>query len=220
MRRALRSREDRPSCPARSARTFTFWTASTATSASPSARTMPTSPTRRRPGRSPSATSSSRGGRLYPGDERTLTWAGRSRRRTSSRTGQTPATTAGTATSSAPRTAVPTSRSPASSGPLASFLADAPRPGFFVRREDDGSLTACGRWARPRPGASREAGRLGDFPRRRRRAAVRVRRSRSSGRSAPPRADARQKDTSCLSGTTIRSARSCPGSSRPAPSPG
>jgi putative selenate reductase len=29
---------------------------------------------------------------------------------------------------------------------LASFLADAPRPGFFVRREADGSLTARGRW--------------------------------------------------------------------------
>lgn len=29
---------------------------------------------------------------------------------------------------------------------LASFLADAPRPGFFVRREKDGALAARGRW--------------------------------------------------------------------------
>jgi putative selenate reductase len=31
-------------------------------------------------------------------------------------------------------------------GSLASFLADAPRSGFFVRREDDGALAARGRW--------------------------------------------------------------------------
>ncbi len=70
---------------------------------------------------------------------------------------------------------------------LFSFLADAPRPGFFLRRETDGSIAARGPLGRPRRHAARRPGRIGPLPRRGRRAPVRVRRSRGSGGGADPR---------------------------------
>ena len=86
-------------------------------------------------------------GRLSPGDERTLTVGGEKSSAHQLANWADACNDCGNCDVFCPEDGGPYIEKPRLFGSLASFLADAPRPGFFVRREDDGSLAASGRWA-------------------------------------------------------------------------
>jgi putative selenate reductase len=86
------------------------------------------------------------GGRLSPGDERTLTLGGEKSSTHQIANWADLCNDCGNCDVFCPEDGGPYIEKPRLFGSLASFLADAPRPGFFVRREDDGSLAAQGRW--------------------------------------------------------------------------
>ena len=131
-----------------------------------------------------------RDGRLSPGDERTFRVGGEKSSPHQIANWADACNDCGNCDVFCPEDGGPYIEKPRLFASLASFLADAPRPGFFVRREDDGSLAARGRWGGRDVELLVRPGRLGAFPGRRRRAAVRVRRSRGSGGGAHPRAAA------------------------------
>jgi putative selenate reductase len=87
------------------------------------------------------------GGRLSPGDERTFTAGGPKSSAHQLANWADACNDCGNCDVFCPEDGGPYIEKPRLFGSLASFLADAPRPGFFVRREDDGSLAARGRWA-------------------------------------------------------------------------
>jgi putative selenate reductase len=88
-----------------------------------------------------------RGGGLSPGDERTFTAGGPKSSAHQLANWADACNDCGNCDVFCPEDGGPYIEKPRLFGSLASFLADAPRPGFLVRREDDGSLTARGRWA-------------------------------------------------------------------------
>ncbi len=88
----------------------------------------------------------SRGGRLSPADERTLAWgAGKSPTHQIANWADA-CNDCGNCDVFCPEDGGPYIEKPRIFRSLASFLSDDPRPGFFVLREEDGSLTAYGRW--------------------------------------------------------------------------
>ncbi|HEX2798913.1 MAG TPA: 4Fe-4S dicluster domain-containing protein, partial [Thermoanaerobaculia bacterium] len=87
------------------------------------------------------------GGRLSPGDERTFAAGGPKSSAHQLANWADACNDCGNCDVFCPEDGGPYIEKPRLFGSLASFLADAPRPGFLVRREDDGSLTARGRWA-------------------------------------------------------------------------
>jgi putative selenate reductase len=88
-----------------------------------------------------------RGGCLLPGDERTFSAGGPKSSAHQLANWADACNDCGNCDVFCPEDGGPYIEKPRLFGSLASFLADAPRPGFFVRREDDGSLAARGRWA-------------------------------------------------------------------------
>ena len=86
------------------------------------------------------------GGRLSPGDERTLTLGGPKSSAHQLANWADACNDCGNCDVFCPEDGGPYIEKPRLFSSLASFLADAPRSGFFVRREDDGSLAASGRW--------------------------------------------------------------------------
>jgi putative selenate reductase len=86
------------------------------------------------------------GGRLSPGDEQTFTMGGKTSSTHQLANWADACNDCGNCDVFCPEDGGPYIEKPRLFGSLASFLADAPRPGFFVRREDDGSLVANGRW--------------------------------------------------------------------------
>ena len=87
-----------------------------------------------------------RDGRLSPGDERTLTVGGEKSSTHQIANWADLCNDCGNCDVFCPEDGGPYIEKPRLFGSLASFLADAPHPGFFVRRENDGSLAAHGRW--------------------------------------------------------------------------
>ncbi len=130
----------------RSGRTSTSSTASTATSAYPSARTTRTSPTRRLPRTIAYRDLVVEGGRLVPGEERTLSLGGGKSSWHQIASWADACNDCGNCDVFCPEDGGPYVEKPRLFSSLSSFVADAPRPGFFVRREADGSLGARGRW--------------------------------------------------------------------------
>jgi putative selenate reductase len=86
------------------------------------------------------------GGHLSPGEEQTLTLGGRESSTHQIANWADACNDCGNCDVFCPEDGGPYIEKPRLFGSLASFLADAPRPGFFIRREEDGSLAACGRW--------------------------------------------------------------------------
>jgi len=87
------------------------------------------------------------GGRLSPGDERTFTAGGPKSSAHQLANWADACNDCGNCDVFCPEDGGPYVEKPRLFGSLASFSADAPRPGFFVRRENDGSLAARGRWS-------------------------------------------------------------------------
>jgi putative selenate reductase len=87
-----------------------------------------------------------RGGRLSPGDEQTLTLGGEKSSTHQLANWADLCNDCGNCDVFCPEDGGPYIEKPRLFESLDSFLADAPRPGFFVRREGDGSLAALGRW--------------------------------------------------------------------------
>jgi putative selenate reductase len=87
-----------------------------------------------------------RGDRLFPGEERTLTLGGKDASTHQIANWAGACNDCGNCDVFCPEDGGPYIEKPRLFESLAFFLADAPRPGFFVRREDDGSLAADGRW--------------------------------------------------------------------------
>ena len=87
------------------------------------------------------------GGRLLPGDERTFTAGGPKSSPHQLANWADACNDCGNCDVFCPEDGGPYIEKPRLFSSLESFLADAPRPGFFARREDDGSLAARGRWA-------------------------------------------------------------------------
>jgi putative selenate reductase len=87
------------------------------------------------------------GGRLSPGDERTFTAGGPKSSAHQIANWADACNDCGNCDVFCPEDGGPYIEKPRLFSSLASFLADAPRPGFFVRREGDGSLSASGRWS-------------------------------------------------------------------------
>jgi putative selenate reductase len=87
-----------------------------------------------------------RGGRLSPGDERTFRSGGPKSSTHQLANWADACNDCGNCDVFCPEDGGPYIEKPRLFSSLAAFLADAPRPGFFVRREGDGSLAARGRW--------------------------------------------------------------------------
>jgi putative selenate reductase len=87
-----------------------------------------------------------RGGRLVPGGEETLTLGGPKSSPHQIANWADACNDCGNCDVFCPEDGGPYIEKPRLFSSLASFLSDAPRPGFFVRREEDGSLAARGRW--------------------------------------------------------------------------
>lgn len=86
------------------------------------------------------------GGRLVPGAERTLSLGGGKSSWHQIASWADACNDCGNCDVFCPEDGGPYIEKPRLLSSLPSFLADAPRPGFFVRREADGSLGARGRW--------------------------------------------------------------------------
>ncbi len=86
------------------------------------------------------------GGRLSPGDERTFTAGGPKSSAHQLANWADACNDCGNCDVFCPEDGGPYIEKPRLFSSLASFLADAPRPAFFVRRAGDGSLAADGRW--------------------------------------------------------------------------
>jgi putative selenate reductase len=87
-----------------------------------------------------------RGGRLVAGEERTLATGGAKSSPHQIANWADACNDCGNCDVFCPEDGGPYIEKPRLFSSLASFLADAPRPGFFVRRGPDGSLDARGRW--------------------------------------------------------------------------
>jgi putative selenate reductase len=87
-----------------------------------------------------------RGGRLVPGDEKTLALGGPKSSPHQIANWADACNDCGNCDVFCPEDGGPYIEKPRLFSSLASFLSDAPRPGFFVRCEPDGSLAARGRW--------------------------------------------------------------------------
>ena len=87
-----------------------------------------------------------RGGRLAPGEERSLGWGGPKVSPHQIACWADACNDCGNCDVFCPEDGGPYIEKPRLFGSLASYLADAPRPGFFVRREDGGPVSARGRW--------------------------------------------------------------------------
>jgi putative selenate reductase len=87
-----------------------------------------------------------RGGRLAPGEERLLSWGGPRTSPHQIASWADACNDCGNCDVFCPEDGGPYIEKPRIFGSLDSYLADAPRPGFFVRREADGTLSARGRW--------------------------------------------------------------------------
>jgi len=85
-------------------------------------------------------------GRLVPGSERTLSLGGGKASWHQIASWADACNDCGNCDVFCPEDGGPYVEKPRLFSSLSSFLADAPRPGFFVRREADGSRTARGRW--------------------------------------------------------------------------
>jgi putative selenate reductase len=86
------------------------------------------------------------GGRLVPGEERTLSLGGGKASWHQIASWSDACNDCGNCDVFCPEDGGPYVEKPRLFSSLASFVADAPRPGFFVRREADGSHVARGRW--------------------------------------------------------------------------
>jgi putative selenate reductase len=86
------------------------------------------------------------GGRLVPGEERTLSLGGGKASWHQIASWSDACNDCGNCDVFCPEDGGPYVEKPRLFSSLSSFLADAPRPGFFVRREADGSHVARGRW--------------------------------------------------------------------------